>query len=495
MINLTLPGAGCDYYVVLDNGLFGPFTTLGQFLTNVISYEHEDDRMSETKGWSGENSVFHLKHSGDVTYVPYDDITLAPTADYPDQIKFRYLYGTGALEKMVSCGLAYSGRAAVTFTSSITTNYAYSISEDGTLNVYRIAANRDPQYAGFISCYHTEYRLTKVQSGTAYYTKTQYNMASWSKKETQGSGWNVRRTFGEIVIAVNSNVSSVASTPVTFTSSMLRRATLLSFDPNVARLEADSVLHQLKVEKFPLPLTLYGDLAMQASQDVIANDTNMLAFIRDIRNPSEMIPKLKNLSSLKGLANNFLTIDYGLLPTFSDLTEIFGAFSRLKPHLDKFGYQTCDSSYQASNETPTRGYNLEQHIKLGLSDEDSGLLQLANGLERIGFFPTLTNLWDLIPYSFVLNWFISVGDLLERVDTRFRLMRYTIRYVTNSFKKKSRAYLAPSPDHPFGGSVELVQYSRWVTDQCPVPPLSLGLRDQDSSHWLEAFALLVQRRL
>lgn len=496
MINLTLPGAGCNFYVKVEGGLIGPIDASGFNLKQMIPFTQPSDYFTEARGWAGENHCQHLKTNGDVEYVPMEDVVPEPTATYPDQVRFWFLYNLSRTSVLIPQGYAYTGAVSHTTLSSTLTQVAWEIEPDGAIVTRSVSRSTNPASKDLWSCVKKVYRLVKVQSSVATYEYTRYSKDPLKHPGSVTDGWWNYRSWSDIVTAVESNIGP-ADYSSTTTSTLYNRATVLSFNPDDAKRVVNDVISMLETEGFTLPLTHFGDLAMQAGRRLIANDTNMLAFIRDLRNPSEMIPKLKNLGSLKGLANNFLTIDYGLLPTISDLKEIMESLRRLSPHLDRFGYQTSSASYQASgdNGRSDRLYTLEQHIKLGLSDEDSGLLHVCNVLERIGLFPNVSNLWDLIPYSFVLNWFISVGDLLERVDTRLRLMRYDIKYVTRSVKTTSTAILTPRTDFPYRGSVQLVQYSRWVSDHCPVPPLSLEVQPQDSSHWLEALALIIQRRL
>jgi hypothetical protein len=220
----------------------------------------------------------------------------------------------------------------------------------------------------------------------------------------------------------------------------------------------------------------------------------MIAFIRDLRKPQEMIPKLKNLKSLKSLANNYLTVNYGILPTIADVQTIVDAFKSAKPYLDKNGFKTYGAGYSDSTVVGDITYDLEQHIKLAIQDNDADILSLMNRLDSWGLLPTAENLWDLVPYSFVIDWLVDVGGYLERIDTRLRLKRLDIRYVTSSLKQTLRRDISPSNSFPYTGYVSLVQYHRWVSDQCPVPPLSLETTFQDFNHWLESTALLVQRQ-
>lgn len=250
----------------------------------------------------------------------------------------------------------------------------------------------------------------------------------------------------------------------------------------------------LQPENFPTKEMHYGDLAMKASAKVNANQVNMIAFIADLRRPKEMLLKLRNLRKLKTLADNYLTINYGWLPTISDLQEIWEAMNRAKPYFDRHGFEIYTSGHRDVVLDGVRTFKLEQYLKIAIDDVDEGVKGLIGAVDSIGFLPTLENVWDLIPYSFVIDWFIGVGDFLERVDSHLRLLRLGIQYVTMSRKKTGTYDLVPTPSLPFSGTIELVHYQRWTSDQCPVPPLSAPSNTEPFDHWLEASALLVQRK-
>jgi hypothetical protein len=262
---------------------------------------------------------------------------------------------------------------------------------------------------------------------------------------------------------------------------------------SVDKLIVDDLLFS-QASDYPIAYRDYGLLAQDASQKANANQVNMIAFLKDIRRPKEMIPKLRNLKKLKSLANDYLTVNYGLLPTISDIEGIVGAFKKLKPYMDKNGFKTYSAGYSDSLVKDNISYSIEQHIKLAISDNDSGIIELMNKLESLGVYPTLVNIWDLVPYSFVIDWLVDVGGFLERIDTCLRLMRFDIKYVTSSHKMITSKDLLPSDTFPYIGRISQVRYHRWVSDQCPVPPLSVETTFLDFDHWLESTALLLQRK-
>lgn len=54
--------------------------------------------------------------------------------------------------------------------------------------------------------------------------------------------------------------------------------------------------------------------------------------------------------------------------------------------------------------------------KLVMDTSPSGLLSAVLGMDAYGLLPKASNIWDLIPFSFVANWFSGVGEALRRAE-------------------------------------------------------------------------------
>jgi hypothetical protein len=58
-------------------------------------------------------------------------------------------------------------------------------------------------------------------------------------------------------------------------------------------------------------------------------------------------------------------------------------------------------------------------LKVSLTD----MTGILSEIERLGLALDGYNAWDLIPYSFVLDWFLHIGDMLEKARSRSYAMR------------------------------------------------------------------------
>jgi hypothetical protein len=235
----------------------------------------------------------------------------------------------------------------------------------------------------------------------------------------------------------------------------------------------------------------YGMIAQNAVENFSANNVNMLEFFAGLKNPASLVPKLKNLKFLKGIANEYLKVSFGVLPTISDLEEVHGAFRRIRPSVDIHGNRTSYAAYTASATLNDVEHTLEQRVKVAVASNDRELTSLASQLDNIGVLPKLSNIWELIPFSFVIDWFINVGNYIESVELQNRIVHFDVKYATLSWKRT----LSKTLDNCNGyyGTVRLIEYDRWVQLTCPTLSPSLETPFDAKSHWLTAAALAITR--
>lgn len=500
MISLSAPREGEDRYVLFGSFAIGPYDQYRVSEGEVIDLPSEMSSMTQAKGIWHENNVLHNKVQGDIQYHPIlGDAIRLPVLSYPKYFKAAsfpaYDSAGQPVTFVANCGLAIH-RTVARVHPSATTWQQVAIERD-VLNpslwtVYTLAGSTAPPGRLYSASMDSIVSLESFDATYLHYTL--FNEGRGYTGAPVGVNWYEELSFDFIK-------DTYLSLPVAYSRTYVNRTTKYwkarvpssVLSPSEIKRHIDGIVRQMVPDEFPIPDVHYGQLAMQASEKVNANRVNMIAFLKDLRHPLQLIPKLRNLHNLKTIANNYLTVEYGILPTISDIRAIIGAVRRIAPYLDRNGFSVYVSGASSSLEIADKQFSLEQRIKLAIGDDDNELLALVKRLDSMGTLPTFENLWDLIPYSFVIDWLIDVGGLLQRVDTRLRVMRLDIRYATMSHKVKVSGNLTWDQDNPYVGSVEWEQYHRWVSDQCPVPPLSLQTTFQDFGHWLESGALLTQR--
>lgn len=246
------------------------------------------------------------------------------------------------------------------------------------------------------------------------------------------------------------------------------------------------------------PESIFQDLTHNAVQDCQSVDVNGLAIIDDLLKIKRLLPPLpsskKELLSPKYIANVFLWFKYGFQNTYRDVDAIVTAVKENTPKKGPIPYQTLRKSSSDVCRKDGRDVSREYHVKIRYSRYDSRIMDLVVGLDNLGALPNLERSWDLIPFSFVLDWFINISGLLSRLDDFTRYQYFDIWCVT-----KSRKHSYPiRVGTPFGalsayGVVTRSVYERIVQTSLDLPPVQIP-STPGFNNFAEAAALAIARK-
>jgi hypothetical protein len=76
-------------------------------------------------------------------------------------------------------------------------------------------------------------------------------------------------------------------------------------------------------------------------------------------------------------------------------------------------------------------------VKMRLTDNTKpNFEKMLIGLNQYGLFPGLYNLWDMIPFSFIADWFSNLGDELQDIDQSIFFSYYEVNELLVSRKRK-----------------------------------------------------------
>lgn len=127
--------------------------------------------------------------------------------------------------------------------------------------------------------------------------------------------------------------------------------------------------------------------------------------MNNIANVADIISSLKSMSKgltkLGSAADAWLAYRYSYTPTKSDiqtLSEFANRLAALPASIRSNGY------YKDG----------EWEFRVSINVTSDYLASLVSFGEKWGFALDAVNAWDLIPYSFIVDWVIPVSDLLER---------------------------------------------------------------------------------
>lgn len=262
----------------------------------------------------------------------------------------------------------------------------------------------------------------------------------------------------------------------------------------------------------------FGELAVKAAQSVRPLNINTIAFAKDLMNIGDsakaIVTKYNNLGDLvktgklsaRDVASDYLSTKYGTRLTIKDTEEIATALDQYDPW---HAYQKFGASDTQSVELYGREIVCDTRISgrmRSISDEDlrfctsvrEAAKTLKSNVLRAGYaidaLPTLANLWDLVPYSFAIDWVLPIGDTLQQLEDRNFLQTCHVDRVFTSYKYEGVYQFEHK--NGFGiisGPIHFRLYRRSCSKNLPEVPLRVDSPSFDASHIIDASALIFQR--
>jgi len=172
----------------------------------------------------------------------------------------------------------------------------------------------------------------------------------------------------------------------------------------------------------------------QAVESLKYLDFEWIAFLRDTYHWEELVKPLSKFSK-KGLlkpnlwAELYLWFIYGIKPQTEDTIKLVDTFGHLS---DRSFSELVDDFSRPSTRYATRYHELEQtfrgntvsskaNTRLRLRSKvqpESMLRSLLLMLESLDIGVTAQGLWELIPYSFIVDWFANTSDFMKWADSQ-----------------------------------------------------------------------------
>lgn len=241
----------------------------------------------------------------------------------------------------------------------------------------------------------------------------------------------------------------------------------------------------------PFQLPDLGELSYRCVSQLQTWDGNGIALAHDLLTMKQQVTALRSLlggvKNPRNWASLFLSVKYGIPLTVSDIKS-------LRKGIDDYLRFSQDRKVSSSTNWSQGLADYECHYGLYYNPYDTYLSDLDKKLMLFDAYPSYKNVWDLIPFSFVVDWFLDIGNYLEHLDSANVITRYNIICDVLSLKV-TRVVEPRDLGFPmFEGPIEIKRYSR-VFSRSPVTPSydknDLSARDFD--HWLEGGALIVQK--
>lgn len=271
----------------------------------------------------------------------------------------------------------------------------------------------------------------------------------------------------------------------------------------------------------------FGELATEASMGLRYVEDNVLLIIQDLVLMKGMATNLLSLldlkewkvvktafEALKGgdislrtfrkmvapFGNAFLSWKYIFAPDLNDLDSIGqGIASAMFENKFRRVHSRRITEDFLPNARKVRHTAVFTAEVVSFAERDWGMFQELIYLgKRWGMYPETTNLYDILIYSFVADWFVQFGDMYEQIDAYLNTAYYyPVKYCICSEKWEyilEGTELVPEAYAPgASGEVTISYYHRWITEDVPLPPVELTANTSLSKHWAEAGFLVAQR--
>lgn len=207
----------------------------------------------------------------------------------------------------------------------------------------------------------------------------------------------------------------------------------------------------------------------------------------------------------RAIANGWLELQYGWKPLFSDLYGACDALSRRYANQTKFKVARASATRKITLDTSTpvtggvqrncivQSYTVKKQVRYSVTTSS------LSTMGQLGITNPLLLAWELVPFSFVVDWFLPVGNFLGTLDATIGLTFQA--GFTTVFDKRSQAvtrrYTTGSP-YTSGQSVDVTQTSdcvyctRTLLGSFPTPHIPTFRNPLSAGHVANGLALLTQ---
>lgn len=250
---------------------------------------------------------------------------------------------------------------------------------------------------------------------------------------------------------------------------------------------------QLFIDNYVAPVENnfnWGNLAADAYGSNDFWDGNGIAYFKDLTRFKKDFDSLastigdflgarKPVKVLRYISNLFLSFHYGWKLFAMDTQELADALR--EPFVNT---KRCQAQGKFTRNSVTFEFRYQVFY------EEYG--QIASELEKFAqmfdLLPDLSNVWDMVPYSFVVDWISNIGDILTSIDGYLDILQ---KHEVIAVGKSCTATY-PLDD---SGEAYIKYYHRSYSKKPVEPSLSLSVSVDSSvnQHLIEAGALITSR--
>lgn len=252
----------------------------------------------------------------------------------------------------------------------------------------------------------------------------------------------------------------------------------------------------------PSEIDDWQDLGDRAADNLIQSSVNHYANALQLKQTLSILRTTlmltKNWQDPKAWANWWLSFRYGdrltLKDVASDANALISAIQQSTKGWTKEFRFSRSQSHTTSSGIPGRVPNpkIDHYLKMYYIEKDYGWWGKAYLFgRRWALWPTTAEGWDVIPFSFVVDWFVDVQSLFEEID-RDTLLQYVD--VTSVILTEKKTY-------DFGDLVlgnftlsgaKVTYYTRSLSTRLPSGPFRMDRGFSTSINVVDGISLVIQ---
>jgi hypothetical protein len=104
----------------------------------------------------------------------------------------------------------------------------------------------------------------------------------------------------------------------------------------------------------------------------------------------------------------------------------------------KFSLTHVRAAEHGTAQGSIQDYDVEYHAKLLMDPKIGNMCSILDKLRRLDLILSRENLWDFVPYSFVVDWFFPIGEKLAQMDLQSDLVLFGAKTAILSSKASVR---------------------------------------------------------
>lgn len=227
------------------------------------------------------------------------------------------------------------------------------------------------------------------------------------------------------------------------------------------------------------------DFVDRVFDTLLIPDVNNVENLRDLKEIKKNLPPIIDVlkkRSFKSLSELYLWYKYSYSTTVQDLKSYYEFFQKwTRESKNSSGTKRTNLGFHYNHEA----WACYTHYSIFSQNYNCGVLN------ALGIDLNLGNTWDLLPFSFVVDWFINLGDILQRLDRIDELSKMQVhRVITTTKYKKSMMPLAAMGCTSI---CSVVKFKRDIDNSLPVRALEVHSKNP-GRHIVDGLALIIAKR-